>query len=238
MHAKGNLSLPSVQNLSNYGEQMYIKGVGTTDYAVQDKKTHLLAYEATLDCLDDADMSMNQIDMVVCPTLEWFYTGETQRHFASLLASTFKSRIPILRVPGACAGGGTALWTSLRIMNNSEFNNVLVVGAEKLLGHTRNSEKITDEFSMAAESVWEQHEGINFPAENALVAQAYMNKYPDTTMDDLALISLKNHDNAYLNPRASFYKKKVTLEEIKNLKIHLNLLSNVPICTTILKQKD
>ncbi|HZX44298.1 MAG TPA: thiolase domain-containing protein, partial [Candidatus Nanoarchaeia archaeon] len=163
-----------------------------------------------------ADMGMGKVDAVICSSLEWFYTGETQRHFASLLASTFKARIPIIRVPGACAGGGTALWTTLRMMNNSELNNVLVIGAEKLLGHTRNSEKITEEFSMAAESCWEQHEGMNFPAENALAAQAYLNKYPETTMDDLALISQKNHENAYLNPKAFFYGKKVGLDEIKN----------------------
>ena len=68
---------------------------------------------------------------------------------------------------------------------------------------------------MAAESSWEQQEGLNFPASNALVAQAYLNKFPDATMDDLTLISSKNHENAYLNENAFFYNKKVTLEQIK-----------------------
>ena len=69
---------------------------------------------------------------------------------------------------------------------------------------------------MAAESRWEQPEGLNFPGENALVAQAYLQKFPETTMDDLALIAFKNHENACLNPKAYFYKKKVSLEEIKS----------------------
>ncbi|MBI2102152.1 thiolase family protein, partial [Candidatus Woesearchaeota archaeon] len=43
----------------------------------------------------------------------------------------------------------------------------------------------------------------------------YMLKYGATT-DDFALVALKNHENAYLNPKARFYKKKVSLEDIKN----------------------
>ncbi|MBS3131715.1 hypothetical protein J4212_04750 [Candidatus Woesearchaeota archaeon] len=36
-----------------------------------------------------------------------------------------------------------------------------------------------------------------------------------TTTDDFALVALKNHDSAFLNPKARFYQKKVTLKEIK-----------------------
>jgi acetyl-CoA C-acetyltransferase len=169
-----------------------------------------------MDCLDDADMSMKDIDAVVCSTLEWFYTGEFQRHFASLLAGTLKTRIPIIRVPGACAGGGTAFWTAKRLMENSELNNVLVVGAEKLYGHTRNNEKVIDEFMMAMESRWEQAEGINAPDSAALVANEYFQKFPEASPDDLALISFKNHENGALNPNAFFYNKKVSLDQIKN----------------------
>src|SRR3989338_1202310 len=68
---------------------------------------------------------------------------------------------------------------------------------------------------MAAERIYEQAEGLNFPAQNALVAQQYMLKYC-ATPDDLALVAYKNHKNAFLNPKARFYKKKVSMEEIKN----------------------
>ena len=81
---------------------------------------------------------------------------------------------------------------------------------------TRNTDAITDEFMMAAESKWEQQEGFNFPAQNAIVAQEYLRKFPETIMDDLALIAFKNHQYGFLNPAAYFYKKKVTLDEIKN----------------------
>ena len=194
---------------------IYIKGVGTTKYGIHDKPSHLIAYEAIVNALDDSGLKIQNIDAIVCSTLEWFYTGEMQRHFASLLSGVLKTRVPIIKVPAACAGGGAALWTALRLAKNSEYNNILVVGVEKLFGSTRNSESITEEFMMAAESRWEQVEGLCFPGGCALVAQQYLRKYPETTMDDLALISYKNHSNAFLNPKAYFYKRRVSLEEIK-----------------------
>lgn len=201
-----------VQRMSNY-----IKGVGTTSFGIHTKQSHLLAYDAILDVLKDTDMDFNKIDAIVVSNLELFYSSEKQRHFASLIAATLKTHIPIIRVPAACAGGGTALWTANRVLTNDEdFNNILVLGVEKLMETTNNTRAMTDEFMMAAESRWEQPEGVNFPCSAALVAQQYLKQYPETTMDDLALISLKNHENAYNNKIAYFYKKKVTLEQIKS----------------------
>lgn len=189
---------------------MYIKGVGMTKFGISDKFSHQLVYEATLEALKDADMGFNDIDVVICTSLEWFFSIEKQRHFASLLASMFRTHKPIVRVPAGCAGGGAALWFA----NQLEYNNVLVVGAEKLM--TCKTDSITEEFMMAAESKWEQTEGLNFPGQNALVAQEYMLRYPETTMDHLALIAHKNHKNAVLNPKAKFYGKEVPLDKIKN----------------------
>ena len=112
---------------------MFIKGAGMTKFGIHDKPTHLLAYDAIIDALQDADIGMKKIDAVVCSTLEWFYTGEFQRHFASMLSGILKTNIPIIRVPGACAGGGAALWTANRL----DYNNILVIGAEKIFGNTR-----------------------------------------------------------------------------------------------------
>jgi len=73
---------------------------------------------------------------------------------------------------------------------------------------------VTEEIMMAAERIYEQTEGMNFPAENALVAQQYMMQH-GATPDDLALVALKNHQNAYKNPKARFYRKEINLKQIK-----------------------
>jgi len=192
---------------------MFVKGVGMTKFGVSDKFSHQLAYDASLEALNDADINFSKIDAVVCATIEWFFSIEKQRHFAGMLSSMFRTNKPIIRVPAGCAGGGHALWTA----NQLGFDNVLVVGVEKLM--TCKSSSILDEFMMAMESRWEQPEGINAPASAALVAGEYLNRFPDTTTDDLALIAHKNHSNGFHNPKARFYGKKVTLEDIKNSKV-------------------
>ena len=47
-----------------------------------------------------------------------------------------------------------------------------------------------------------------------MVAQQHFLRY-GSNLDDLALIAFKNHENAFLNPKAKFYKKKVTMDMIK-----------------------
>ena len=187
---------------------MFIKGVGMTKLGTKYRLTYELAYEAAYEALEDADMSISDIDAVVSSCMDIPSNGDRQRHSASVLASLFKTKIPIIRIPAGCAGGGHALWTALKM----KYNNMLVIGTEKLLANTTKT--ITDEILMGGERVYEQTEGLTFPAQNALVAQQYMLKYGATT-DDFALVSLKNHENAYSNPKARFYRKKITLKQIK-----------------------
>ncbi|MDO8481082.1 MAG: thiolase family protein [Nanoarchaeota archaeon] len=188
----------------------YIKGVGMTKFGISDKLTHQMAYQAAVEALRDAQMNIQDVDAIVCSSLEFFQSIEKQRHFPAMLSSMFRTNVPIIKVEAACAGGGAALWFA----NQLPYDNVLVIGADKLM--TMKSEYITDEFMMAAESRYEQMEGLNFPSQNALVAQEYMHKYPDSNMHHLALIAAKNHANAVLNPRAKFYKQPVSLEKIES----------------------
>ena len=188
---------------------MYIKGIGMTKFGAQTDTTQELVYEATLEALDDADSKIEDIDAIVVSAIDTESNGERQRLFSGVLSSILKKKVPILTATAVCGGGGAALWTS----NKLGYSNVLVVGVERLL--TNNSMIVTDEIMMAAERIYEQTEGMNFPAENALVAQQYMLKHGVTT-DDFALVAYKNHQNAYLNPKARFYKREVSLDEIKN----------------------
>ena len=189
---------------------VYVKGVGMTKFGVHTKTSQEMCYEATLEALQDAEISLEDINAIVISRGDSAVDGERQRLFPSLISSILqKENIPITQVMAACSGGGAAMWDAI----HSGYDNVLVIGVEKL---TPTPTKIvTDDLMMASERIYEQSEGLNFPAQNALIAQQYMMKY-NATQDDLALVALKNHDNAFLNPKARFYGKKVTLEMIKN----------------------
>ncbi len=191
---------------------MFIKGIGMTKFGIQEDSSAKMVYEAAFEALDDADISMNDVGAIVISNNDILSNGERQRHSASMISSMFQKKLPIISVPSGCSGGGTALWTAVKVQKSGDYSNILVMGFEKMVSNL--SKRITDEMLMGAERVYEQTEGLNFPAQNALVAQQYMLKYGATT-DDLALVAYKNHQNAYLNPKARFYKKKVSLEEIK-----------------------
>ncbi|MBI2557934.1 hypothetical protein HYW20_01320 [Candidatus Woesearchaeota archaeon] len=174
---------------------MYIKGVGMTKFGAQTGTSQELVYEATMEALEDADFKIDDVDAIVSTVVDTTINGERQRGFSSILSSLFKKKIPIITSSAVCGSGGSALWTA----NNLDYNNVLVVGAERLLSN--NTSMVTDEILMAGERIYEQSEGLIFPAQNALVAQQYMLRYGATT-DDFALVAYKNHQNAYMNPKA------------------------------------
>jgi acetyl-CoA C-acetyltransferase len=187
---------------------MYIKGVGMTKFDYSDKPWWQFAYEATLEALEDAEMKISDIDAIVLSAVSSAAGGEHQTHKISLLSDLFKTNVPIIELPSVCAGGGVATWVSNRL----GFKNILAVSGEKLVDNP--SEVTIDWILSAAERVVEQTEGMLFPVQNVLVWQQYMEKY-GATMDDLALIAYKNHQNATLNPKAYYYQRPVSLEDIK-----------------------
>ncbi|HLG24684.1 MAG TPA: thiolase domain-containing protein [Candidatus Nanoarchaeia archaeon] len=187
---------------------MFIKGVGMTKFGSQKDSSQELVYQASMEAIEDSNIGMDQIDAIVISSIDTESNGERQRLFANVISSILRRKVPIINPTAVCGGGGAALWSAI----NLDYKNILVIGVDRLL--TNNSVRITDEIMMAAERIYEQTEGLNFPAQNALVAQQYMRKY-GATMDDLSLVAFKNHSNAYLNPKAKFYKKEVTLKQIK-----------------------
>ena len=187
---------------------MYVKGVGMTKFGVDDLTASSMISEATCKALEDANMTMDNIDAAVVSMTDGVKNSELQRHYPSLLCSLFKKKMPVIRVPAVCGGGGAAFWSALRL----KYNNILVVAGEKLL--STSSQKISDDILQAAERMWEQYEGLLFPVQNALIAQQHMLKY-GTTEKDLALVAYKNHLNAAKNPKARFYKKNIKLKDIR-----------------------
>lgn len=183
-----------------------------TKFDYSQKPWWQFAFESAREALEDARMKISQISAIVFTGMESCDGySEHQTHKISLLSDLFKTNVPIIEVPSVCAGGGVAIWTALQLGNN--FKNILVLSGEKLVDN--KSEVTTHWILSASERVIEQTEGMLFPVQNALVWQKYMEKY-EATMDDLALIAFKNHQNAVLNPKAYYYQRPVPLEEIKN----------------------
>lgn len=171
------------------------------------------AYDAAMEAMEDAKITATGLDAIVFSAVSSAGGGEHQTHKVSLLSGLFKTNIPIIELPSVCGGGGVAFWTALRLLKSEGMKNILVLTGEKLVDN--RAEVITDWILSAAERVIEQPEGLLFPVQNALVFQQYCQKYGGSH-DDLELIAFKNHQNAVLNPKAYYYKRPVTIEQIKN----------------------
>ncbi|MBS3956564.1 MAG: 3-ketoacyl-CoA thiolase [Clostridiales bacterium] len=188
---------------------VFVVGVGKTRFGPTSKTMTQLAQEAILDALDDADIAPDDLDAIIVGN---FLAGpnEQQLHLNSVIAGLFPGlNIPSWRTEAACASGGVALHQA--VLSLHRYETVLVVGIERMSGVV--GLELTRNIGMAGDAVLDQVAGLNFPANYALVAQAHMAAYTTTTRD-LELVSLKNHENANLNPKAHFHHKQVVQVDI------------------------
>jgi acetyl-CoA C-acetyltransferase len=136
---------------------------------------------------------------------------EHQGHSAPMLSDwAGLLPVPAFRTEIACASSAAALRCGILSILSGIYDIVMVGGFEKM---TKQSTAKTTEFlGMAADFPFEQWNGVTFPGLFALMATAHMHKY-GTTEEQMGLISVKNHKNGALNPKAHF-QKEVTLEKV------------------------
>jgi acetyl-CoA C-acetyltransferase len=187
----------------------YVTGVGKTKFGPTSKPMVQLGQEAALDALEDAGVSPDDIDAIIVAN---FLGGpnEGQLHLNSVVLGMFPGlHVPSWRTEAACASGGAAVHQAVLAL--SRYKRVLVLGLERLSGVVGT--QLTRNIGMAGDAILDIEAGLSFPVTYALVAQAHMRRYGSTTRD-LELVSLKNHANANMNPKAHFYLKKVTQRDI------------------------
>jgi acetyl-CoA C-acetyltransferase len=216
---------------------MFIKGVSHSKFGATDRSTTEMGYDVAIDAIKNSGLTLNDIGIIVVTDTMFESNGEHQRHTPALYAELFQTNIPIIRVPAACAGGSAALYTA----NRMGGKYVLVIAADKMKSSTTSD--MTEALAYAGERYDEQDEGLNFPAQNALIANQFM-KLREISIDDLHLIAKKNYDFAKTNKYAFFYGKNISLEQIKNspmvsspLQLHHCSVSVDGACAVVLSQE-
>ncbi|OPY27303.1 MAG: acetyl-CoA acetyltransferase [Methanocella sp. PtaU1.Bin125] len=206
---------------------MYISGIGRTKFGSLPQTLPELAYEAMYEAIVDSNVDITDIGAIFVSN---FLGGPLngQLHLNSIVASLLPGmNVPIARVETACASSSVALKQALYALG--QHDHVLVVGAEKMTAGTVLGP--TEAIAMAADRHADQLNGLIFPANYALIAQQYMQKYRigHEVLEQIALI---NHRNARLNPLAHFHDKDVTLEMIRRSPVissPLNLFDCSPL---------
>ncbi len=117
--------------------------------------------------------------------------------------------IPSFRVENACASSSFALLSAVQGVLSSDYDVVLVAGAEKMrdLSSTRTRYWL----GVSGDMEYERLSGMTFAGHYALMANRYMYEHK-VDKQYLSMVSVKNHKHGALNPKAQF-QREITLEE-------------------------
>lgn len=187
--------------------EVAVIGCGMTKFGeLWDKSLRNMFVEAALQAIDDAQV--DKIDsMYVGAMTPGLFVG--QEHIGALMADYLGvAPIPALRVESACCSGGMAVRMGFFDIASGNSDIVLCGGVEKMT----DGADATYALATAADQEYEVYHGVTFPGLYAMIANAHMHRY-GTTREQLAAVSVKNHRNGSLNPKAQF-QSEITIEQV------------------------
>ena len=216
-----------------------IVGAGQTDHARRRKDVNQvgLAREAVVRALEDAALTIDDIDSVVVCTGPVLFAAVNQpeKWIVDAIGAQYK---PVVRVT---SGGGTGLAGALAGVNQirgGAAERVLVVAYDKL-----SEGALQYSISTLYDPYWGREFAVGIMGFSAAYWRARMEALGHSE-EAAALVSVKNHKNALDNPYAHI-KKKVTVEEVlasKPLCWPIKLLDVPPIsdgaCAVVLASED
>jgi acetyl-CoA acetyltransferase len=216
------------------GDAVWVLGASMTKIArYEDKDVIDLAADATFQALDDAGVSIFDIDVLAAGSL--FAPRSVGQMIAKQIGQT---GIPIYNVANACATGATAVRTAIMSIKAGESEIGLAVGCEQMgkMGLLGASGKATPERKVFEPSgrfggVMEL-EGVlgsgTMPAVFGQAGMAYAYEHDGVGFEQFAKVAEKNHAHSTLNPLAQ-YQKAFSLEEIMNARV-VSYPNTLPMC--------
>ena len=175
-----------------------------------EKSLRSMFVEAALKAIEDAEVDHVDSMYVGCMSSGLFVN---QEHLGPLMADYLGiCPAPATRVESACASGGVAFRQGLIDVASGMSEIVLVGGVEKMTDVDGGG--ATFALATAADQEYEVYNGVTFPGLYAMMARAHMHRY-GTTREQLAQVSVKNHENGSKNPYAQ-YQMRVTVEQVIN----------------------
>ena len=189
-----------------------IVGTGLTKWGVRSATYKELVQEAGKDLFDDVpDLDKKAVDSL--------FVGSAlvdrlafQAYPAPIVAEQLgltPTRMA-MRTEMACVSGQSAIRVAYASIASGLSDLAVVVGAEKM--NIPSFPEIQASMACVLDREWDGVNGLNAPPYFALVAQRHMHEY-GTTEEQMAEVSVKNHDYAATNPTAHF-PKRVTREKV------------------------
>lgn len=203
-----------------------VAGVGMTQFGrFPDKPVESFGRAATWDALADAGLTPKDIEVAYVGNLtERKETGHVTCLAQQVLRGVGIKGIPITRVENACASGSTAFREAWIAVASGLCEIALAVGVEKLNGQGaaplgRVGDTLEGLAGLAPPGVW------------AMRAQRHMAEF-GTTLEQMAMVAVKNRRHAKLNPRAALQPKEITVEEVRSSPMICTPLTLLDSCPT------
>jgi len=185
---------------------VYIAGVGETRFGKREKDFDALGREAAFQAMKESNI--DRPDMVqsayVGNATNDLVTG--QRVFRDL---GMCGKLPIINVESACSAGGMAVYCAIKDVATGLTDLSIGVGCENHTLHRQTGAA----FSPAMTDIETVH-GAVMTGKYAMRAVRYMYE-TGATIEDLALITVKNRKHATNNPYA-WFKGDISVEEVVN----------------------
>lgn len=213
---------------------IWIIGASMTPFGRHDDKDLIdIAAESALDALADADVAIDDIDILTMGNVYEANSHNGQR----LQKQIGQTGIPVYNVVNACATGATALRVALLSIKAGESDIGLAVGVEKmgkggLIGGAAKKRDTRKVYSPSGRygSVLKT-EGILgtgiMPGVFAQAGTEYALAH-GVTATHFAKVAQKNHAHSVLNPLAH-YRKEFSLDDILNADV-IAFPNTLPMC--------
>ncbi|MCR4263778.1 MAG: thiolase domain-containing protein [Candidatus Roizmanbacteria bacterium] len=187
-----------------------VLGVGTTKFGeLWDVSPRTLIREAYENALKESGLDPSAIDGIYVGNMLSGILGNQENMGAFVSESIGLTGKAAVKVEGACASGGLAVHQGVVSILSGLYKTVLVIGVEKMTDH--KPEEVASAL-MGAGNDEERAAGLTFPGLYSLMARVHMQQF-NTSEEDMAAVSVKNHYHASLNPKAQF-RKEITIEDV------------------------
>ena len=199
--------------------EVAVIGVGQSTFGKLPERSAVdLGREAVMRALRDADIKPNAIQVAYTSRLhDAMTTGQ------SILKEVGITGIEMVNVENACAGGSTAFRGVWKDIADGRYDAGIAIGVESM-----TTGPVAGKLIPPAKDDLEGQLGLTMPGLFALIARRQIELF-GTTMEDFAMVSVKNHHHGCLNPFAQ-YRKEFTVEEVLNSRMICDPITLLQCC--------
>jgi len=192
-----------------------IVGTSMTKFGRSNKTELEMFAEAALDSIYNSDIEPKNIEELYLGNCAGAINEGQVNMCAHAAEEIGLHQIPSTTFEGACASSAVAFIHAYREVAAGYNDTVLVAGTERNMT-LRPTGWATRVFQCSADQRYTQFTGLTFPGIFAMAANRYMKKYDiskEAGEEALACVSVKNHHNGALNPKAHL-QKEITIDTV------------------------